>query len=65
MIDTTSEKRTYAAVDGSLGKSGETMSCTQADADPDNGTSDYAESVTVMVKRSLQSVGWLSRFLLI
>ncbi|KAH6663519.1 hypothetical protein B0J14DRAFT_662033 [Halenospora varia] len=61
MIATTAAKQTYSSVDGSLGKSGDTMSCTPADADPDNGTSDYAESVSAMSRRSVLSVGWESR----
>jgi hypothetical protein len=45
MVGTTASKTSYSAVDGSLGNSGDTMSCTPADADPDHGTNDYAESV--------------------
>ncbi|KAH8648742.1 hypothetical protein BGZ60DRAFT_499501 [Tricladium varicosporioides] len=61
MIATTAAKQTYSSVDGSLRKSGDTMSCTPTDADPDNGTSDYAESVSVMSRRSVLSFGYESR----
>lgn len=52
----------YYAVDGSLGTAGTTPTCTATDADPDNGTSDYATSVEEMeasessstTKRSIQ-----------
>lgn len=61
MIATTASKRTFSAVDGALGKSGAKMSCSATDADPNQGTSDYAESVTAMGKRSVPAVGWESR----
>lgn len=49
----------YYAVDGALGSAGTEPTCNPADADPDNGTSDYAESVSQMSKRSM--MGWTSR----
>lgn len=49
----------YYAVDGKLGTAGTEPTCTATDADPDNGTSDYAESVSQMSKRSI--TGWTSR----
>ncbi|KAF2646782.1 secreted protein [Massarina eburnea CBS 473.64] len=61
MIATTKEKQKFSAVDGALGDNGEKMSCTQADADPSHGTSDYAESVAAMSKRSVAEWGWASR----
>ncbi|KAF3771409.1 hypothetical protein M406DRAFT_67713 [Cryphonectria parasitica EP155] len=38
----------YYAVNGDLGNAGDEPTCTATDADPDNGTSDYAESVAEM-----------------
>ncbi|KAJ8116163.1 hypothetical protein OPT61_g2351 [Boeremia exigua] len=61
MIATTSDKRQFAAVDGKLGKNGELPSCKPADAVPDQGTSDYAESVSMMGKREIPALGWVSR----
>lgn len=55
MIGTTAAKQEYSPVDGSLGKSGETMDCTATDAEPSQGTSDYAESVAMMSKRTVKS----------
>ncbi|PSN61112.1 hypothetical protein BS50DRAFT_578526 [Corynespora cassiicola Philippines] len=61
MVEATSSKNKFAAVDGTLGKNGELPSCTPADADPNNGTSDYDESVAAMSKRSVPAAGWASR----
>ncbi|KAF2685472.1 hypothetical protein K458DRAFT_337614 [Lentithecium fluviatile CBS 122367] len=57
MLKTTVEKQKYISVIGD----GETADCTPADPDPDHGTSDYAESVAAMSKRSVGSWGWKSR----
>lgn len=61
MVAATSDKRTYASVNGALGNDGEQPSCKATDADPEHGTSDYAESVAAMGKRSVNSMGWHSR----
>lgn len=61
MVAATSSKRDYASVNGALGNDGEQPNCQATDADPDNGTSDYAESVAAMGKRSVDAVGWQSR----
>ncbi|KAK7755754.1 hypothetical protein SLS62_002367 [Diatrype stigma] len=61
MVATTSDKYHFAAVDGNLGNDGDQPSCTATDADPSHGTSDYAQSVALMGKRSLPSMGWSSR----
>ncbi|KAL1597074.1 hypothetical protein SLS60_008656 [Paraconiothyrium brasiliense] len=59
MLATTQDKQHFSAVTGSLGT--EQMSCTPTDAEPDKGTSDYAESVSMMGKRSVSAWGWASR----
>lgn len=61
MVDATAAdyKYHYYAVNGKLGNAGTEPTCTPTDADPDNGTSDYAESVSQMSKRS--AMGWESR----
>lgn len=61
MVAATSDKRTYASVNGALGNDGEQPNCKATDADPDHGTSDYAESVAAMGKRSVDTMGWQSR----
>ncbi|KAF1962518.1 hypothetical protein CC80DRAFT_542834 [Byssothecium circinans] len=61
MIATTQSKTEFMAVDGKLGKNGEKMSCKPADAEPGKGTSDYAESVAALGKRSVPGWGWASR----
>lgn len=61
LVDATAEKQKYISVVGALGGDGDKMACTATDADPANGTSDYAESVAVMSKRSVPAVGWSSR----
>ncbi|ROV91117.1 hypothetical protein VSDG_07841 [Cytospora chrysosperma] len=50
MVATTEEKYTFAAVDGPNGNDGDGSVCTTTatDADPDNGTSDYATSIEEM-----------------
>lgn len=61
MVGTTNSKQDFSPVDGALGNDGETMGCEPTDADPDNGTSDYAESVSMMSKkRSARPVPWVS-----
>ncbi|KAH6971421.1 hypothetical protein BKA56DRAFT_635553 [Ilyonectria sp. MPI-CAGE-AT-0026] len=60
MVDATQSKYTFSAVNGALGNSGEQPNCQPADSEPDKGTSDYAESVALMSKRSINSVGWAS-----
>lgn len=55
MVATTNEKQEFSSVNGALGDDGTTMDCTPADAEPDQGTSDYAESVSVMGKRRFRS----------
>jgi len=50
VIATTEEKYDFAAVSGPNGDDGDGSVCTTTatDADPDNGTSDYATSVAEM-----------------
>ncbi|KAI0469861.1 hypothetical protein GGR56DRAFT_661479 [Xylariaceae sp. FL0804] len=60
MVATTSDKYHFSAVNGDLGNAGEYMSCTPTDADPEEGTSDFAESVSLMSKRSVPTAGWKS-----
>ncbi|TLS21238.1 uncharacterized protein PpBr36_10585 [Pyricularia pennisetigena] len=48
MVGTTKEKYKFAAVEGPLKK----KDCTQRDADPSHGTSNYAESVKLMSKKT-------------
>lgn len=50
VIDTTAEKYEFSGVSGPNGDDGDGSVCTTtaSDADPDNGTSDYAESVAEM-----------------
>ncbi|KAJ4293353.1 hypothetical protein N0V90_008635 [Kalmusia sp. IMI 367209] len=59
MLATTKEKQKFSSVEGSLGSS--QMSCTPTDAEPDKGTSDYAESVSIMSKREVPFWGWASK----
>ncbi|KAI7543075.1 hypothetical protein KC331_g7603 [Hortaea werneckii] len=61
LVDATSEKHDYISVNGALGNDGDEMSCEATDADPNHGTSDYAESVAAMSKRSVPAFGWNSR----
>lgn len=51
----------YYAVDGDLGNAGDEPTCTATDADPDNGTSDYAESVAEMESSSKKRSARFSR----
>lgn len=60
MIATTAEKQKYASVNGALGNDGDKPTCEATDAEPDKGTSDYAESVEQQSKRSVSAWGWLS-----
>lgn len=46
------DKREFRAVEGPAGQHGEGSDCTARDADPNHGTSDYAESLAMM-KRDL------------
>lgn len=55
MVATTNEKQEYSSVNGALGNDGDVMSCTPTDAEPDQGTSDYAESVSIMGKRRFRA----------
>ncbi|KAI3572401.1 hypothetical protein IWW34DRAFT_637782, partial [Fusarium oxysporum f. sp. albedinis] len=61
MVATTQDKREFFPVNGALGdfKSGPT--CEAKDAEPDEGTSDYAESVVIMSKREISAWGWQSK----
>tara|TARA_R110002060_G_scaffold78156_1_gene90763 strand:+ start:230 stop:820 length:591 start_codon:yes stop_codon:yes gene_type:complete len=61
MLATTKEKQKFSAVDGALGTSSSGPTCTATDADPENGTSDYAESVAAMSKRDVGGWGWSSK----
>ncbi|KAI6380114.1 hypothetical protein MCOR25_001766 [Pyricularia grisea] len=56
MLATTKEKQHFSLVTGDRVKT----NCTQHDADPKHGTSDYAESLKLMGKRSVEAVGWSS-----
>lgn len=63
MIDTTADKYTFSGVSGPNGDDGAGSVCTTTatDADPDNGTDNYADSVAAMgsdsMKREAQSSG--------
>lgn len=61
MIATTKEKQHFGAVDGKLGKNGEQPKCKAVDAEPNKGTSSFAESVKLMGKREVKAAGWVSR----
>lgn len=61
LVEATAEKQKYISVNGNLGNDGDKPTCSTQDADPENGTSDYAESVAVMSKRSVPAAGWSSR----
>lgn len=60
MIAATADKRTYVSVNGALGNDGDEPTCEATDAEPDKGTSDYAESVAQLSKRAVDAWGWLS-----
>ncbi|CAG9954755.1 unnamed protein product [Clonostachys rosea f. rosea IK726] len=59
MVAATASKQTFIAVEGALGS--EKPNCKPADSEPSKGTSDYAQSVALMGKRSVDSAGWTSR----
>lgn len=59
LVEATKDKSHFVDVSGILGNTAST--CKTADADPEHGTSDYAESVSLMGKRSVPAVGWSSR----
>jgi len=61
LVDATAEKQKYISVNGDLGKDGDKMACKATDADPANGTGNFAESVMTMWMRSVSVVGWTSR----
>ncbi|KAF7553388.1 hypothetical protein G7Z17_g3670 [Cylindrodendrum hubeiense] len=61
MVTATQSKYEFYAVDGALGNSSDQPTCTPADAEPELGTSDYAQSVALMSKRSVEAAGWTSR----
>ena len=61
MVGTTSEKQHFAPVNGPLGNYDAGSTCKSADADPSHGTSNYAESVAAMAKRSVGAWGWETR----
>lgn len=61
LMEATKEKAHFLSVNGSLGDDGTKPTCKATDADPSNGTSDYAESVAAMSKRSVPALGWTSR----
>lgn len=61
LVEATKEKSKYISVNGALGNDGDKPACKTQDAQPDQGTSDYAESVSLMSKRSVPAVGWSSR----
>lgn len=64
MIATTDEKYEFGAVSGPDGDDGDGPVCTTTatDADPDNGTSDYAESVAAMDSSSKRQLAGGRRF---
>ncbi|RMJ03353.1 hypothetical protein BHE90_015604 [Fusarium euwallaceae] len=61
MVATTQDKRVFGEVNGALGGYKDGPTCEATDADPENGTSDYAESVAVMSKRDVSAWGWKSK----
>ncbi|KAF5026727.1 hypothetical protein F66182_1145 [Fusarium sp. NRRL 66182] len=61
MIATTQEKQKFGEVNGALGAYNSGPTCEAKDADPENGTSDYNESVAVMGKRDVSAWGWKSK----
>ncbi|KAH7390294.1 secreted protein [Cadophora sp. MPI-SDFR-AT-0126] len=61
MLATTKEKQKFSGVDGALGTYNSGPTCRATDADPGNGTGDYAESVAAMSKRDMESWGWSSK----
>jgi len=61
LVEATTQKAKYISVNGALGSDGQKPTCKPADADPSHGTSDYAQSVAAMSKRSVPALGWNSR----
>ena len=61
MVATTSDKYHFAPVNGPLGDYKAGASCEAKDADPSHGTSNFAESVAAMAKRSVSAWGWETR----
>lgn len=59
MVATTKEKQHFALVTGDKGTA--PMKCTPKDKEPEKGTSEFAESVKLMGKRSVDAWGWVSR----
>jgi hypothetical protein len=59
MVATTRDKREFFPVEGKLGNPYNGAGCKTKDADPSKGTSNYAESVAAMGKRSVGA--WTSR----
>jgi hypothetical protein len=57
MVAATKDKYHFAPVKGRLAAS----SCKPKDADPSHGTSNYAQSVAAMAKRSVGAWGWETR----
>lgn len=57
MLATTMDKQHFSLVTGSLGT--EPMKCTPKDAESEKGTSDFAQSVSLMGKRSVPGWGWV------
>jgi|TARA_R110002003_G_scaffold52_13_gene4436 hypothetical protein len=61
MVATTQDKMKFSGVDGKLGTYNAKTTCKAVDAEPQKGTSDYAESVKAMGKRSVGAWGWVTR----
>lgn len=61
MVATTSDKREFMAVEGKLGQNGAKPTCKSADKEPNQGTSDYNTSVSMLSKREIPALGWESR----
>jgi hypothetical protein len=68
LVAATAQKQKYISVNGALGGDGDKMACKATDADPKNGTGDYAQSVAAMnyaalhkMKREVPAIGWSSR----
>jgi hypothetical protein len=59
MVDALSSKYTFAGVDGDLGTYNARTTCTQSDAEPSKGTSDYETSLTLMNSSSKRVVAAL------
>ena len=59
MLATTKEKQHFSFVEGTLGN--KASGCKPRDAEPQKGTSDYAQSVRLMGKRSVPEWGWTSK----